>query len=150
MAVVGVSKEKITFRVDSDTKRRLTGKHTNLSGLMRDLAERYSRRGDTVEASLLVEREELEQRVKDLERDKADIESEINSLMRDIDRIDKRLEQRRENVTAEATELAEMVEEGSFRLANLEEDNIAVQNHANNAGLEVGEFIFEVREELNQ
>lgn len=145
-----MSDEKITFRVDSDTKRRLDGQHINKSAVMRSLANKYARTGDTEEAALLVEREQHEERLRDLEREKGDIDAEIKKIERQIDRIDKRLEQRRENTSEEAQEMADRIEDGRFSLANLEEDNIAVENSATKAGLSVDEFIFEVREVLDE
>jgi len=140
--------EKITFRVDSDTKRQLSGGHNNMSGIMRDLAEKYSRTGDTLEAALLVEREQNEDRLRELKRDKSDIQSEIDKVERELTRIDRRLEQRRENTTEEAMELAEQIDSGLFPMDNLDADNPAVKNKAQKAGLDVSEFIFEVRGEL--
>lgn len=141
--------EKITFRVDADTKRRLDGQHVNKSAVMRSLADKYARTGDTEEAALLVEREQHEERLRELEREKGDIDAEIKKIERQIDRIDRRLEQRRENTSDEAQEMAERITDGRFSLSKLTEDNPAVQNSAQKAGLSVDEFIFEVREELD-
>lgn len=147
--VVTVSDEKITFRVDADTKRRLDGQHVNKSAVMRDLADKYARTGDTEEAALLVEREQKEDRLRELERERSDIDSEINRVEREIDRLDRRIEQRRENTSDEAKEIAKRIENGKFRKAQLTEDNPAVLNWAQKAGLDADTFIFEVREELD-
>lgn len=142
--------EKITFRVDSDTKRRLDSGHVNKSSVMRSLAEKYARTGDTEEAALLVEREQKEERLRELQRDKGDIQAEIDKIERHIDRIDRQVEQRRENTTEEAETLAQQIENNTFPRENLTADNPAVKNKANQAGLEVEAFIYDVREELDQ
>jgi chromosome segregation ATPase len=144
-----MSNDKITFRVDSDTKRRLDSGHVNKSAVMRDLAEKYARTGDTEEAALIVEREQKEDRIRELKRDKSDIQAEIDRLEREVDRIDTRLEQTRENISDEAQELAEKISNGNFR-GELSEDNLAVVNQAHNAGLDVENFIFEVQQELSK
>jgi septal ring factor EnvC (AmiA/AmiB activator) len=149
--VVGVTDsndEKITFRVDADTKRRLDGGHLNKSAVMRDLADKYARTGDTEEAALLVEREQKEDRLRELQREKSDLESDIDRVEREIDRLDRRIEQRRENTSDEAKEIADRIESGTFRKSQLTEDNPAVINWAQKAGLDPDTFIFEVREEL--
>lgn len=147
--MVGVSDEKITFRVDGDTKRRLDGKHVNKSAVMRDLANKYARTGDSEEAALLVEREQKEDRITELQRDKSEIQADIDRLEREISRIDRRLEQRRENTSDEAKQLARDIEKGAFK-GNLSPENLAVKNKAQSAGLEVETFIFEVEEELDE
>jgi len=147
--VVAVSDDKITFRVDSDTKRRLDSEHVNKSAVMRDLAEKYARTGDTEEAALLVEREQKEDRLRELKRDKSDLEAEIDKLQREISRIDTRIEQRRENTSDEAQQIAEQVNNGRFPKSNLKAGNAAIKNHAQKAGLDVETFLFEVREELD-
>jgi len=144
-----VSDDKITFRVDSDTKRRLDSEHVNKSAVMRDLAEKYARTGDTEEAALLVEREQKEDRLRELKRDKSDLEAEIDKLQREISRIDTRIEQRRENTSDEAQQIAEQVNNGRFPKSNLKAGNAAIKNHAQKAGLDVETFLFEVREELD-
>jgi septal ring factor EnvC (AmiA/AmiB activator) len=150
VAVSNSNNEKITFRVDGDTKRRLESGHVNKSAVMRDLAEKYSRTGDTAEAALLVEREQKEDRLREVRRDISDLEAEADKIERALDRIDRRLEQRRENTSEEAKDLAGEVSAGRFPRDNLTEENLAVQNKAGKAGLEVSEFLFEVREELDQ
>jgi septal ring factor EnvC (AmiA/AmiB activator) len=140
--------EKITFRVDADTKRRLDSGHLNKSAVMRDLADKYARTGDTEEAALLVEREQKEDRLRELKREKSDLESDIDRVEREIDRLDRRIEQRRENTSDEAKEIADRIESGKFRKSQLTEDNPAVINWAQKAGLDPDTFIFEVREEL--
>ena len=148
--MVAVSDEKITFRVDADTKRRLDGKHVNKSAVMRDLADKYARTGDTEEAALLVEREQAEDRLRELEREKSDIDSEINRVEREINRLDRRIEQRRENTSDEAKEIAERIDDGRFKKAQLTEDNPAILNWAQKAGLDADTFIYEVRKELDK
>jgi len=143
-----MGEDKITFRVDSDTKRRLDAGHVNKSAVMRDLADKFARTGDTEEAALLVEREQKEDRLRDLKRDKSDIQAEIDRLDREIDRLDSRIDQRRNNTSEEAKEIAERIEEGRFKREQLTEDNPAVKNWAQKAGLDVDAFLFEVREEL--
>jgi len=91
-----MSEDKITFRVDSDTKRRLGGGHANMSAVMRDLAERYARTGDTVESALMVEREQKEDRLRELKRDKSDIQADIDRLERELDRIQGEINTRKE------------------------------------------------------
>jgi len=144
-----MSNDKITFRVDSDTKRRLDSGHVNKSAVLRDLAKKYARTGDTEEAALLVEREQKEDRMRELKREKSDLQAEIDRLEREISRIDARVEQRRENTSEEAQTLAERISNGNFR-GELSEDNPAVITQAQNAGLEVEAFIFEVRQELSK
>lgn len=139
---------KITFRVDEDTKRRLNSGHINQSAVMRDLAKRYGRTGDTEEAALLVEREQKEDRLRDLKHQQSDIQAEIDKIEREIGRIDRRIEQRRESTSDEAAEIAEMVADRGFPRENLNEDNLAIQEKASKAGIKVSEFLYEVRQEL--
>lgn len=145
-----MGEDKITFRVDSDTKRRLDSDHVNKSAVMRDLANKYARTGDTEEAALLVEREQKEDRLRELQREKSDIQSEIDRQEREISRIDRRIEQRRENTTDEAQEVAQRIQEGRFKRSQLTEDNPAMINWAQKAGLDVDAFLFEVQEELDK
>ena len=140
----------LTFRLPSDEKRKLdAGGFANSSAVCRALVEEYNRTADTVEAALLVEREQHEQKLRELNRERTDIENDISQVERDIDRIDRRLEQRRTSTPEEAKELAEKITDGAFPIRNLEEDNVAVQNYAAKAGTEVTDFILDVREELD-
>lgn len=145
-----MSDDKITFRVDSDTKRRLDSGHLNKSAVLRSLAAKYARSGDTTEAALRVEQQEKEERLTELKREKSDIQADIDRLEREISRIDRRLEQHRNQVTEEAVEIAERIQDGRFKMSQLTEDNPAVKNWAQKAGLEVDRFIFEVQQELDE
>lgn len=143
--------EKITFRVDSDTKRRLGGKHTNLSGVMRDLASRFAATGDTEEAALLVEREQVEEEIRDIKGDISDLEAQLSRKERDLERIDRRVEQRRETITDEAKEYAQIARNSSSPTEEMiTPENPALENYAGKAGKSVEEFIYEVRQVIDE
>jgi DNA gyrase/topoisomerase IV subunit A len=143
--------EKITFRVDSDTKRRVGGSHTNLSGVMRDLAQRYAATGDTAEAALLVEREQVEEDVRELKQEISDLEARLSKKQRDLERIDTRIQQRRESITEEAREYAEKAVESPRPLDDmLAPDNPALRTYAADAGKDVDEFVYEVRRVIEE
>lgn len=149
--MVQVSEQRITFRVDDDTKRRLGGDHTNLSGVMRDLAQRYAATGDTEEAALLVEREQVEEDIRELQQEISELEARLAKKQRDLERIDARVEQRRETITDEAWEYAEKAVESPRPVDEMvAPDNPAVENYAVKAGKNVEEFMYEVRRVLQE
>jgi chromosome segregation ATPase len=113
---------------------------------MRDLAQRFAATGDTEEAALMVEREQVEEDVRELQKEIGDLEARLSKKQRDLDRIDTRIEQRRESITEEARKYAETAMESPRPLDEmLAHDNPAVENHAAKAGKSVDEFVYEVR-----
>jgi len=139
----------VSFRVDRATKDQLdTDDNLNTSGLMRSLVESYLLTGDSVEAGLerrLADKENALER-KRLER--ARVDSDIEKIEREITRLEKKLEERRQATPEEVIEYAEKVKAGTVPVDNLAPDNPATENWAQKAGIHVEEFIDLVEERL--
>lgn len=141
--------DKLSVRVDEDTARQLEREEINTSGLVRGLLENYFQTADTVEAGLQKKLSNKQERKRKLEQQKTDIEQDIQSLESEIEQLEHRLKQRREHVPEEVREFAERINDGKFRLENLQPDNPAVDNHAHKAGIpDTEEFIRKVKQQL--
>lgn len=140
---------KLSVRVDDETQRRLDQEEVNTSGLVRSLLSNYFRTTDTVEAGLEKQLASLRDELNTLEIEKTQLEQQIERKRSEIDQLEHRLKQRRESVPEEVEEFAEKIENGNFRMADLEPDNPAVENYAHKAGLpDTGVFIRKVKEQL--
>lgn len=138
----------ISVRIERETKRELDRRDDlNLSGLVRGLLENYLRVGDAVEVALEKRLQDQEDKLRDLQRQKADIESRIDRTEREIDDLRDKIKERRESVPEEVVEFAERIKSGRFN-GDLDADNPAVINQADKSGLTVEKFIRKVEERL--
>jgi len=149
VGVVCVSDKDVTLtaRVSNTTKQQLPD-HVNKSSLMRELVQNYVRAGDSVEVSLERRKKDIESELNNLKLQRQEIENEIASKERELDSIQEKLKNRREQAPEAVITFADRITNDIFQRDQLEPDNPAVQTWANKAGLEPERFISEVEERL--
>jgi chromosome segregation ATPase len=141
--------ETLSVRVERDKKKQLNNRpDLNVSGLVRGLLDDYLRVGDSVEVALEKRLKEKQERKKDLEMQKADLESKIQRKEWEIEDLQDKIKTRRESVPEEVVTFAERINAGTFSHEQLDTDNAALQNWADKAGLSPERFRSEVEQRL--
>jgi len=150
VGVVGMTeKERFTVSVEHDIVEGLDQrKNLNRSGLVEDLLQNYLQVGDSYEASLQRQLSDKEEELRAKKLEKTRIENDISQLEREIDRIEQKIEDRRNSGPEEVEEFVRKFGGEEYTGPDLQPDNAAVETWARKAGVEPSHFIDLVEDRL--
>lgn len=137
-----MGKKPRSFSIDEDIAEVLSNREDlNPSGMVNEFLREFVSNGRGEEAA-------LEVRISQLDEDIHDLEKQLERKRRERDRIESQLESRRSNLYEVAEQVEAMIDAGDFPRANVDPDNAAIQNYANDAGVPAEEFVEELEGRL--
>jgi len=146
--VVAMSKKRKTVSIDEDVHDSLTSReHLNASSIVNELLRQYLFQGESQDAALHMRKRDLEKQIEDTRQEIAHLESKIERLQDEKENVNQMIQDRRREGLEEISEFAETVRSGDFN-GELEPDNPAIKNYAQNANMTPERFISEVEERL--
>jgi len=144
-----MSKKRKTFSLDRDIHSQLTDREQlNASAVVNELLRQYLVQGNGQDVGLRMRLKDIDREIEQKQSEIGRIEAQIDRLQQEREDIQAQIQQRREEGIEEVQEFAEKIQDGMFDTENLTEDNPAVENFATKAGLTPERFIEKVQRRL--
>lgn len=145
-----VDKKRRSFTIDADIHDDLDRKENlNASATVNALLREYMAAGREPEAALTMRLNEIESELQGKRERLARLESEIDRLERERDDVAAKIRERDRNQHEYVEHVVEKIEAGEITHDQLNHDNVAIQQQADNANLPVERFIEKVEAELS-
>lgn len=130
-----MSKKPRSFSIDRDINEILKSRDDlNASAAVNNFLRQYVSSGKGEEAA-------LEIRLNQLDEEIADLNKELEQKKRERERINAQLESRRSALSEMLNKVEKKVRKDAFPEENVEEQNPAIQNWANQAGVDAEHFV---------
>jgi len=137
-----MTKEPRSFSIDEDLNELLSERDDlNASGAVNSFLREYLAGGRGAEAA-------IEVRLSQLDEEIAELEKELTRKTRERERLQDRREERQTNRDEAVGEMVSRIENNNFTRENLSPENLAIQNWASEAGIEVERFVDSVKQDL--
>lgn len=144
-----MAKDRRSFSIDEDVASQLSHREDlNASAVVNEFLREYLAAGKAPDAALAMRLEKIEHQLENARSEKSRLESRIERLERERDEVQRQIDSRRGKERQVINETIDRIESGQFPRENIDPENPAIQNWAAEAGLTPSRFVDDLRTEL--
>jgi len=142
-----MGKKRKTFSLDEDVQQELSNRdHLNASSLANEFFRQYLFQGESQDAALHMRKNDLDRQIETTRQEIGHLESKLERLQDEKEEVKDMIRQRRRKGHEKIDEAVEKIRDSpNFEL---EPDNPAIQQWAENANMTPERFIDEVEDKL--
>jgi uncharacterized protein YlxW (UPF0749 family) len=143
-----MAKKRKTVSIDEDVHNQLSSQeHINASSIVNELLRQYLFQGESQDAALHMRKKDLEKQIEETRQEITHLESKVERLQDEKEQVKQMIQDRRREGIKEIEKFADIIQQGDFA-GEIEPDNPAVQNYAQDANMTPTRFVQEVEDQL--